>query len=244
MTTELELLVVTAFTAGAFHTLIGPDHYVPFVAMAKSGQWSYRRTLLVTTLCGIGHIAGSVILGAVGLLAGMMVMTLETVEALRGELAGWLLIAFGASYLAWGLYRAIRYLPHVHLHANGWLHSHPHGREEHAHAARESAAEVSPGSSVGRASVVTPWLLFLIFVFGPCEVLIPLLMYPAAEANWLAVIAVVLAFSVATLGTMIVAVLAVACGLSWVDWPALQRYSHALAGLAVLACGLAVKFGL
>ena len=28
---------------------------------------------------------------------------------------------------------------------------------------------------------LTPWILFTIFVFGPCEPLIPLVMFPAAE---------------------------------------------------------------
>ncbi len=88
-------------------------------------------------------------------------------------------------------------------------------------------------------------MLFLIFVFGPCEVLIPLLMYPAAEANLFAIVAVVLAFSVATIGTMLV------YGdddCVWIEFcsqvPNLHRYSHALAGLAVLVCGVLVKFGL
>jgi len=29
------------------------------------------------------------------------------------------------------------------------------------------------------------WALFLIFVFGPCEPLIPLIMYPAAKLNFI-----------------------------------------------------------
>ena len=38
MSSELYLLVVTAASVGFFHTLFGPDHYLPFIVMAKSGN--------------------------------------------------------------------------------------------------------------------------------------------------------------------------------------------------------------
>ena len=41
----------------------------------------------------------------------------------------------------------------------------------------------------------TPWVLFLIFVFGPCEPLIPLVMYPAAKHNIQGAIIVAILFS-------------------------------------------------
>ncbi len=87
-------------------------------------------------------------------------------------------------------------------------------------------------------------MLFLIFAFGPCEVLIPLLMYPAAEANLFAILVVVLMFSLATIGTMLASVLLIGFGLSLVRLPNLHRYSHAIGGFAVLLCGVLVKFGL
>ena len=87
-----------------------------------------------------------------------------------------------------------------------------------------------------------PWVLFTIFVFGPCEPLIPLVMYPAAKHNWLAVAVVTALFSLMTIATMLVAVLIGYAGLSKLSFKPLERYSHAMAGGALLACGVAIQF--
>ena len=41
---------------------------------------------------------------------------LESVEAFRGDLAGWLLIGFGTAYLLWGIRHAVRSGTHEHKH--------------------------------------------------------------------------------------------------------------------------------
>ena len=216
---ETVALSATALSVGAIHTLLGPDHYVPFAAMSHAGGWSAGKTLRVTVACGLGHVAGSVALGLAGLAIGVAVLKLELVEAIRGDVAGWMLVAFGAAYLGWGLVAAAR----------------QHGQADPTGNADATAAT---------AGVWTPWLLFLVFVFGPCEPLIPLLIYPAAQADGFAVAAVVAAFAVATVGTMVLAVLAMRYGAAVARVPRLERFSHALAGLAILACGLLVKLGL
>lgn len=229
-------LCATAFSVGAIHTVLGPDHYVPFVAMSRAGGWSTGRTLLVTAACGLAHVGSSVVIGLAGLALGVAVLTLEGLEAVRGDVAGWLLIGFGLAYLTWGLVRAARtQAPHAHLHvhADGTVHTH-----EHAHDVAHLHLHQTP------AAVWTPWALFLIFAFGPCEPLIPLLMYPAAKASPMAVAAVVAAFTVATVATMLVAVSVLRSGAALVPPAPLRRYAHALAGLAVLACGVLVKVGL
>ena len=105
---SLAILCGTAASIGLVHTLLGPDHYVPFIALARARRWSARRTLLVTLACGLGHVVGSVLIGFVGIGLGMAVLTLEDFEAGRGTLAGWLLLAFGLAYMAWGVRRAVR----------------------------------------------------------------------------------------------------------------------------------------
>ena len=67
---ELALLLGTAVTIGFVHTVLGPDHYLPFIVMAKSGRWSAAKTAVVTALCGVGHIASSVALGLIGIALG------------------------------------------------------------------------------------------------------------------------------------------------------------------------------
>ena len=58
MTVDLGLLILTAASIGFVHTLLGPDHYLPFVAMGQPARWSTRRTLWITSLVRPGPRAG------------------------------------------------------------------------------------------------------------------------------------------------------------------------------------------
>ncbi len=252
MSAESWSLAGTALLIGCLHTLMGPDHYVPFVAMSRAGKWSVPKTLWITALCGVGHVASSVLLGLLGIAMGIAVNRLEGVEEARGGVAAWLLIAFGLVYLSWGIVYASRGRSHSHphCHEDGTVHAHTHKHEgghlhvheeKHAHA-EKSNAPAEKGEA--KAKSITPWILFTIFLFGPCEPLIPLLIYPAAEGSVWAVVAVTLVFSVATVLTMTVMVRLLIGGFTLVRFAALDRYSHAIAGCLVLACGVAIKMGL
>lgn len=233
MTNELGILLITAVSIGFFHTLFGPDHYVPFIVMAKARKWSFWKTSWITVLCGLGHVGSSIILGFVGIAFGLAIAQLEPLESMRGNIAGWALIAFGLIYFIWGLRRAYRNQPHTHRHphSDGTMHEHKHVHaQEHVHVHEESARSI------------TPWVLFVIFVLGPCEPLIPILMYPAAQGNTCHVILVSLVFSAATIGTMLAVVLGSVAGLNLVPAARLERYTHALAGMAIFLCGAAIQF--
>lgn len=244
MDANLPLLLWTAASIGLIHTLLGPDHYVPFVALARSRQWTLRRALGVTAVCGVGHVLGSIALGALGIAFGWALGHLVKIEELRGALAGWLLIGFGLAYTVWGIRRGLRNAPHTHLHAHpdGELHRHPHDHQGgHAHAHQAPAEEADRRLSLARRWL-GPWTVFVIFVLGPCEPLIPLLMVPAAAGGWGGVALVALVFSIATIATMLAAVAVGALGLSRLPAASAERWSHALAGAAILACGLAIEF--
>ncbi len=231
---EILILAGTAAAMGFIHTVLGPDHYLPFVALSKARNWPIFKTSIVTLLCGLGHILSSVVLGFIGIAFGVAVSKLEAVEAARGEWAAWFLIIFGFTYFVWGLRRAIRTKPHnhPHPHEDGLAHSHTH-RHTFAH------AHIHADKS---NSVITPWVIFIIFVFGPCEPLIPLLMYPAAKHNIAAVALVALVFGFITILTMLGIVIPLSYGLLKLPFNRLQRYSHALAGLAIFLCGSGIKF--
>jgi sulfite exporter TauE/SafE len=238
MPTELTTLIATAAAIGVGHTLMGPDHYLPFIAMAKARRWSLARSVVVTVLCGIGHVLSSVALGTIGIALGWAVGGLEAAESFRGELAAWCLTAFGLAYMTWGLHRAFRGRRHTHrhIHADASVHAHEHSHEgEHVHVHDHTD---------GRRTSVTPWALFVVFLFGPCEPLIPILMYPAAAGSALGVALVTAVFGVATIGTMVAVVLVASAGLRFVRLRPLERYSHALAGAMVLACAVAIHLGL
>ena len=233
MSSELIILSGTAATIGFIHTVLGPDHYLPFIVLSKARQWSGIKTAMITLLCGVGHVLSSVILGFIGIALGIAVFKLEAIESFRGELAAWLLLAFGFTYFIWGIHRAIRSRPHehFHIHESGDVHMHPHkhiGDHSHVHDSKYGS--------------LTPWILFIIFVFGPCEPLIPLVMYPAARGNMITVAIVASVFGLTTIATMLCIVLASSYGLSKLPLRKLEKYSHALAGLVIFLCGGAIKF--
>ncbi|MCB2156019.1 hypothetical protein KQI84_14165 [bacterium] len=236
-------LMATAASIGFIHTVIGPDHYVPFIAMARAGKWSFKKTMTVTFLCGIGHVFSSVLLGFAGIGLGLAVGHLTNVESFRGDWAGWLLLGFGIAYMAWGIHRAIRNKPHTHLHVHGdgTVHTHEHTHhEEHVH------VHEAPAKTAKKMLLFTPWALFVIFIFGPCEPLIPLLMYPAAEGSLATVFSVATIFAIATIGTMSAIVVAGYFGLGALAKPlaGLERYNHVIAGFVIVLCGAAIKIGL
>lgn len=230
MTNELAILLGTAASLGFVHTLLGPDHYLPFVAMARIGRWSTTKTGLITFLCGIGHVLSSIVLGFAGIALGLAVTRLQAFESARGEIAAWMLIAFGFTYTVWGVHRAIRGKPHEHAHI--------HEDDAHSH----DHSHVGDHTHVHSVEKMTPWILFTIFVFGPCEVLIPLVMYTAARHPivWVATVSGV--FGIATVSTMLAVVLVSSLGLARLHMGRLERYSPAIAGLVILLCGSAIKF--
>jgi sulfite exporter TauE/SafE len=232
MTPEITLLTLSAAAIAFVHTLLGPDHYLPFVAMAKARDWSLAKTCRITLACGAGHLVGSVALGLAGIALGTQLASLEWLEGLRGNLAAWMLIGFGLAYTAWGLRQAFRKRPHSHWHSHGEMtHCHEHGHHrEHAHAHEN------------KQSSLAPWVIFVIFVLGPCEPLIPLLMYPAARESMFGVMMVAGVFGLVTVVTMTATVMVATLGLKAFDLKRFERFSHAAAGSAILACGLSVVF--
>jgi sulfite exporter TauE/SafE len=230
---EAQVLLLTAAAIAFLHTILGPDHYLVFTAMGKARSWGLARTLRITFYCGLGHIFGSVIIGVVGIAAGMQLAFLVGIEGLRGNLAGWALVAFGLVYLAWGLKQAGRSYQHSHLHI------HDHVVHDHVHDHRKDHAHVH---EAGAKNSITPWAIFVIFVLGPCEALIPLFMYPAAQRSAGLVVMVALVFGAVTLLTMLACVAATTIGLEKLRLPSTGRYAHAVAGGLVTCCGIAMAF--
>jgi len=192
------------------------------------------KTSWITVLCGIGHVTSSVLLGCIGIALGLAVTKLAAVESFRGNLAAWALIAFGLVYFVWGMRRAWRHKPHehFHFHADGHPHIHQHAHtEEHAH--------IHERENTGR---LTPWVLFTIFVLGPCEPLIPILMYPAAKENLWGMALVTAVFGTATLLTMLGMVVISLWGIHRLALKNVERFTHALAGGSICLCGLAIQF--
>lgn len=231
---SLPILLITAVSIGFIHTILGPDHYIPFIVMAKAGKWPLPKTIGITILCGIGHIGSSILLGMIGVIFGIAATKLIPLESFRGFLAGYLLIAFGLVYFIWGLRQAVKNKSHkhIHFHEDGFLHAHGHDHNaSHAHVHEKE----------GKANI-TPWVLFTIFVFGPCEPLIPILMYPAAQKSVFDLTAVILAFGLVTISTMVGVVIVSVMGINLLPVSKFEKYTNAIAGLTILLCGAAIQF--
>ena len=229
-----QILLMTTASIAFLHTILGPDHYIVFAAMGKARGWSLLRTLRITLFCGIGHVLSSVIIGAIGLLLGAQLASLIEIESMRGNLAGWALLAFGLMYFAWGLRKAGKDLSHSHVHAHGAeIHDHQHDHHDvHMHVHDQHAL-----------NSITPWAMFVIFIFGPCEALIPLFMYPAAQQSAGLAMTVAVVFGSVTLVTMLAAVAITSIGLKRLKFPAAgRRYVHAIAGASIALCGGLISF--
>ena len=207
------VLLGTTATLAIVHTLLGIDHSLPFVALGRARGWSLRRTLLVTATCGGGHVLSSVVIGAVGVGLGVATDALLWLESARGELAAALLIGFGLAYAAWAVWRRLR--------AND--HPAPHARTV-------------------AAARTTPWALFIVFVLGPCEPLIPLMVVPGMARDWFTLAAVIAVFGGLTVAVMLATVTAGHRGIELLGSRRSGRHADVAAGLVVAASGAAVLF--
>ena len=99
----------------------------------------------------------------------------------------------------------------------------------HLHAAKEDAK-----------FTYMPIALFMIFIFGPCEPLIPLLMFSAESYGVLTTLSLIGVFTSVTLGVMLGMVLLLSKGLDYVPANAMTRFSHALSGGTIGLCGAAI----
>jgi sulfite exporter TauE/SafE len=233
MDNSIILLSITAISIAFVHTILGPDHYLPFIVLSQARKWNLKKTMVITFLCGVGHVASSVILGLIGIAVGISVTKLISVESFRGNVAAWLFIAFGLVYMIISIRNLIKKRKHTHshFHLGGEKHVHEHDHhEEHSHIHEEEMAST------------TPWILFLIFIFGPCEPLIPLVMYPAAQHNVSGTITVSLLFSVVTIATMMSIVFAFKLGFNRINLKPIEKYANVIAGAMILFSGLAIQF--
>jgi sulfite exporter TauE/SafE len=230
MNTELQMLIFTAITISCLHTVTGPDHYIPFIALSRARDWSVARTVLWTLLCGLAHVGSSVLLGVLGIGFGWSLSKISGLENLRGGIAGWALLTFGLLYTIWGIRRAVQNKVHKHfdIYDDGdiYVYEHQHGEV------------ISPQEK----RKVTPWIMLLIFGLGPCEPLIPLLTYPAAQHSAYGMVILVIIFTLFTLLTMITMVLLGYYGFSFLKTGRLEKYVHALGGFTIFICGVGMVF--
>jgi hypothetical protein len=188
------------------------------------------KTICWTVVCGCGHVWSSVLLALGGAAIGWSLNEVEFFENMRGGLAGWMLLGFGILYSIWGILNAFRNKAHKHFELGDegemYVFEHKHGaavqvREKHK---------------------VTPWVMFIIFLLGPCEPMIPLLYFPAAQHSVAGMWMMIGIYTLVTLLTMVVMVILGLRGASLFQTGWAEKYMHALAGATITICGAGMVF--
>ena len=198
-------LLVSAFMVGALHAL-APDHWFPFVMIAKAQKWSPRQHAAAVFLGGLAHVLSAFLIGLGGIFFLRISLNQMTQwENTRAGVFSFLLIGFGLAYLVWAVKR--------------W------------NTTRLEVDDKTRSASRG--------FLLLLLVFGPCEPLIPF-MFLGVPHGWTELAALLLVFSFATIGTMLITTQCVARGLSLWKAPSLERFSHVFAGSAIILTGIVV----
>lgn len=248
MNPEFVILVATAATLGVTHTALGLDHTLPFILLGRARTWSLAKTLGITGICGLAHVASSVVVGLLGVSLGVALSSLEWFEQVRGYWVGWALVAFGVVYSLVALRNVRHRTPHRHVHvlADGTVRRRDHRHDRSGHSANQShhAAASGDGTTwetpLRHGNLVAS--LFVVFLLGPCEALLPLMTAPSLQSSAASSLAVAAVFGAATLSTMLALVTIGWLGMKWQWLTNLEPHLHWLSGVAIASSGLAMLF--
>lgn len=200
------------------HTLI-PDHWLPFVLVGRAERWALRRTIWLTLVAGMLHVTVSVAMALAIVGAGRGAESaLGWLESAAESVSGWLLVLFGLAYMFWFLKRG------GHVHSFGM---HPH---------HEAAA---PADKPRPPAFLTGYSLAFVVGFNPCVLVVPLA-WQASEISMSTLAAVVSAFAVTTIATMVTVTWLGLRGTARLDRPFLARYGEAVSGGLIAATGAAI----
>ncbi|HEV7622250.1 MAG TPA: hypothetical protein VGO09_10965, partial [Flavisolibacter sp.] len=134
------------------------------------------------------------------------------------------------AYTIWGYFKANTMGQHKHFDVNEdgsiYVYEHKHGTV----------------AAPQQRHRVTPWVLFLIFVLGPSEPMIPLLYLPAAQSSWVSMVVLIICYTFFTLLAMVIMVVLGYYGLFFIKAGKLEKYIHFLGGISILICGAGIVF--
>jgi len=225
-------LVLFLSTCGIaiIHTVSGPDHYLPFIALSKSRKWNYVTTMAWTLFCGMGHLISSLMIGMLGVLMGWGMHRYKILDDIRGGLSGWLMFFFGAIYLLWATQNVYRNKSHKHFESDDagdlFVFEHRHG-------------EVMIPKEKYK---VTPWVIFVIFFVSPAEPLIPLFFAPSLQQAYFKLSLLIIGYVFSTLLSMTVMVMIGLYGLQFKSGLFSERYMSVLSACVLLLTGIGMIF--
>jgi nickel/cobalt exporter len=229
-------LIAAAAGVGLGHAIL-PDHWLPLAVVGRNRRYSRSRVARLSGLAGVTHVLVSLLLGAAIITVGLQFRA--TVEHAQSVIVGGLLLATGLAFAI--LEVSGRGHTHAHGHQHPHDHEHPHDREHthahehHTHDHRRSDTRV-PGVRAVKdlAAIMVPFGA----AASPDLTILPVFLAAATVGAGTAVGSLV-AFALATVGTIVGLTLLAASGAHRLRERWLERWGNALtAGVLIVIGGL------
>jgi hypothetical protein len=222
MSASAPVLLAAAAGVGFAHAIL-PDHWMPLATVGRTRRWSLARLARVSGLAGLGHVALSVVLGAIVIAVGLQFR--HSLQSAQDAIVGGLLTVTGLAFLVLQA-RGHRHHEHEHEHQHEHQHEHEH---EHGHDHRRGGGALAVLIPFGAAA-------------SPDLTILPVFL-AATTAGTATAVGTVLLFGVVTIATFVVlTVLVAAAGYQLRgDW--LERRGNAVTGAVLLVIGSLVAAG-
>ncbi len=229
--TALTTIAVTGFTVAFFHAAI-PTHWLPFVLVARARGWKRSKTLAVSAVAGLGHVALTSLIGL-----GIAWFGFQLDERL-GQIFSWItggiLLVIGGFY-GW---RQLRGHGVLHHHAPGGQHQpsaacdHEH---EHSHWDEELKDTHLISDKAGEWAAISG--LFMMLTLSPCEGFLPVYL-SGVQFGWRGFVVLSLILAVATLAGMMIFTWLTLVGFERFKLKSFERYEAGFLGIIFIVLGL------
>lgn len=230
--TVLTTVAATGFTVAFVHAAI-PTHWLPFVLVARARSWGPGKTLLVTTLAGLGHVALTSLLG---LGIAWFGFQLEEKVEWFSWLAGGLLLAFAVFYF-WRQWTGGGICHH---HAPGsHHHADEHCGEEREHSHWQEELKGSPLVSKKAGEWAAIGGLFVMLTLSPCEGFLPVYL-SGVQFGWKGFVVLSVILAVATLAGMTLFTWLALVGFERFRLKSFERHEAGLLGALFAILGVVI----
>lgn len=226
--TSLTTLAAAGFAVAFFHAAL-PTHWLPFVIVGHTKQWSRKKTLFIALVAGAGHVLLTSLLGLVIAWCGLQID--ERLEHAFPWLAGGLLLAIGG-YYTWRQFRGIGVCRHGFGGGSGSTEASCHHKEHDHH---------DHGSEALKTARSRDWAaisgLFVMLTLSPCEGFLPVYL-SGAQFGWTGFFVLSAILALATLLGMLVFTASTLVGIERLGWRRWQRYDAGVLGALFSGLGL------
>jgi nickel/cobalt transporter (NicO) family protein len=256
-------LIVAAAGVGFGHAIM-PDHWVPLAVIGRTRRYPLSRVARLSGLAGVAHVLVSLVLGAVIVAIGLQLRS--TVQDAQNAIVGAVLIATGLGFIALELsgrghhhgpgghsHSDHEHAGHAHTHSDHEHAGHPHRHldDEHAgrphsHSDHEHAGHDHPDAGVDRADSHRGRVAGIMIPFGaaasPDLTILPVFL-AAAAAGAATAIGSLIAFALATIGTIVGLTMLATVGGYRLRGEWLERWANVITALVLLVIGTLVVTG-